>query len=444
MAIAKENIDRKVCVKTPQSTPEAYDTITKSDRATPLDVQVACESGSPWPVTYYRQRLGRDNEMRYSDTELSPSFQSYVRIKNLVLRVTRGIEPSVEEGINTSTGTAIVTGITPIVGDSFVGALVAGMYYVFNVTSVTPMTFLASTAYNIEYELICTADINSARIQDLTNKTFKTMVWDGTLGSCGQPLVSEEVALVRDELNDMLSVLMNEYLRLFLDADTDLFILEEDGIKLYDDHLTQFILHAWPLERTILGKRVRGISPNISEKIYHTLWDELIHRSKLIMKTTNVLGMIDSNQYNYNYSEINTMAHRVDWVVGHNVENIANTTPFSSVFSEAVTVIPEIAFNNAVSPLYAPITNDEYYVLTEAYYNGTGGPVLDRMTRAYVEGDGIDEATLMTLVMNWKEWPMTNKYWQTPLLVLLIRYVLEDKKGESISGASKTPCADIY
>ena len=444
MAIAKPNRETKTCDIVTTAIPEQYDTITQSERVTPLDIQVACTEGSPWTVTYYRQRLRAHNEQRYSDTELSPSFQSYVRIKNLVLRVTAPLNADVVDGINKSSGTAIVTGIVPIVGDAFVGAMMAGVYYVFNVTSVTPLTFLNTTAFSIEYEMVCEANTSSPRIQDLTNKTFKTMVWDGTLGSCGQPLVGEGTAELRKELLNMIVRLMDEYMRLFLDADTDLFILEEEGLKLYDNHLTIFILHTWPLEKTVLGKRIRGISPIESERIYDTLWDELVQQSDVLFNVKQKLGMIRTNYYDRNMSRINTMAHRTNYIVGHDDESIHGTDAINSVYVDPAVLIPEVSFKDITSPMYGMITDDDYYVLTEHYYNRSGGPVIDRMAQAFLQGESVSEESIITLVRNWKEWPMANKYWQTPLLVLLMRYVLEGKKGESLEGAASPPCENNY
>lgn len=434
MAIAKENRKSKTCDNTPQSIPEAYDTITVSDRATPLDMQAACTEGSPWVVTYYRSRLGRNNEQRFADSELSPSFQSYVRIKNLTLRLLSPVTPTVEDGINASAGTAIVSSFTPIVGDSFVGALLHGVYYMFNVVEVTPMSFLATTAYTISFELVCLADVNSVRVRDLTTKTYKTLIASETGGACGQPLITEESAKIKDELSNTLNLLMNEYLRLFLDADTDLFILETDGMKLYDNHLTQFILRTWEFEHTELGRRVRGISPDISERIYRTLWDDVSGRTNILVTTKEKMGMISSNAYKYNWTQINTMAHRVDWIVGHGDENIGSVVNIQTTYPTAASAIPELEYKSVVSPIYRPVTDDEFYVLSEDFYRETGGTVLDRMTRDYINGESIDETLLLTMVNNWKMWPMTNKYWQTPLLVLLMRYTLADKSSVPITG----------
>ena len=107
------------------------------------------------------------------------------------------------------------------------------------------MSFLQTTSYTIEYELVCLAVATSPVVINLEQKVYKTLTWADNVGSCGQPLLTEEIAAIRLELTSAYQSLVRTYCDLFLDADTDLFILEHDHSKTYDNNLTLFKLHTW-------------------------------------------------------------------------------------------------------------------------------------------------------------------------------------------------------
>jgi hypothetical protein len=430
MAIAKHNTEHQHCSVAPKTIPDDYKTLTVSDREKDVQLQVACTEGSPWSVEYYRQRLGQDQEMRYGDSNLSPSYQTYTRIQGLVLRVLEGIDPSIDDGINQSTGAAIIYAFTPNVGDQFIAKVFGGSHYIFDVTSVTPLTFLSTTAYRIEYMIHCTAE-GSVALQSLTDKTFDTIVYDEKGSGCGT-LLKPKVAEGINTLRALQTKLMDEYFRLFLDADTDLIILEDEFKKLYDDRLNRIIYHTWPLLDAKLGHRIRGLADIESEDNWLTLWDALLTHETLLFNYESTIPVVVADHYLYRYSQHNLMSHRIDYFMSADSAFI-NQESVVSLYGPAVNHNPPtLEYEGVMTPVY-PLVADTY-VLSEAWYNGVDDTLLEKLTTLFKNKEPLDVGLVVNIVKGWKDWPTLNKYFQTPLLMLFINAILDSPETPVTGG----------
>ena len=420
MAIAKHNTEHSHCSVAAKTIPDDYKTLTVSDRERDIKLQVACTEGSPWKVEYYRQRLGDDQETRFGDSDLSPSYQTYTRIQKLTIRVLEGLEPSVDDGINVSTGAAIVYSFTPVIGDLFIAKVYGGEHYIFDVTSVTPLTFLATTAYRIEYMIHCVAE-GSVLLQTLTDKTYDTVVYNESTGNCGnllKPSVSEDI----DKLNILRDKLMNEYFRLFLDADTDLLILEDEYIKLYDDRLNRFIYHTWPLMKTKLGRRIRGVADVESEDNWLTIWDLLLDGEDTFFEYEPVIPPINANRYRYGNTQFNLYSHRIDYFMSGD-KNFDSTDTVNSIFGITDIITPTIDIDGVDIDIYPTIADS--YVVSSGWYNDVDNSVLELYIRKLINKESIPTDSILEIINSWKKWPLVNKFFQTPLLMLLINYILD-------------------
>jgi hypothetical protein len=422
--------------KTPYTTPKKYKSIALEHRKIDLTSLAACAEGSPWLIDeYFNQSLDVNDAQHYQDAHLSPSYQAYTNIKGLTIYVTDGLSSDIspETHENQTRGTGLVYGGLRLnVGDEFVAKMADGRY-LFLVVDIELRSYRNKPAQEIQYSMVCPITDQHPNYLDLLNKTRDTLVVTKDFGtaSCSgnSKIVPEAEKDISDTLASYYDGLLETYLRLFLDADTDTFIYEEDKNKYHDRYLTNFIEATFLMDRSRKEVKIRNIAKIESERRFSTLWDLLLDPRFLdVIDITKHMHVLPNRHFDINQSTINIRYLTIEYLIVHIGEDLNGTlTTLYDIFGGAKLDLPSL-FQDTVpmqggSPIsIKPVLMDNFYVLSEGFYTcdvACGVSALELFVKKYIKGESIDHKELLHLTKQFKSWGMLEKFYYVPIVLLL-------------------------
>ena len=433
IATFKPTANNKVKPKTPSIAPDGYKSITLSHRDTPIGSLINLVGGTPWKVDYYSQVLHTDDTARNIDIYSSPSFQKVNLIKHLEIMVTEGLSSSIEASSNISVTTGAGTAynaVEPNTGDVFIGELLNLSTYLFRVTSVRPLSHVTKSHYHIEYRLEEPITTSDTKYIDLSNKIENTYYFDKALLESGSDyLVIDYKASSIEDLSKLYSNVNDSYFNRFISKTSNLLTFESDIIKLYDHHLSDFVMKT--LDHTKHDMRMVSINPgNLTPR---NIWDLLLNRDTLSIntletsltivkrssfRTTPMLATVAYTPTTHvivssDSSKPDVVGYRFDEIF--DITNIDITTLFTRTYKE----------NDTEILIIKPIMIDAFYVLSDGFYNTTNDvTLLESLVRNYINNNPIDAAKLLVLYEDYKNWGLLEQFYYTPILLLLTKYTL--------------------
>lgn len=239
-------------------------------------------TGTPFPVTYYHQILAANSTQHQLDNSLSPIYQSYTKINNLVIMRNGDLNESHDDQTNVTTVTG--TGIhlngqyLPNVGDMFTSVLLDGTTGLFTYTEVTRLSHLRGTHYDISFKLVSILHEGDSDSIDLKNKTSISIDYDIDRYRQGlDPYVDTNDTSKHTELSLFVKDSIRHYSN-FLHVDTGSITVSVFDNN-YDDYLSSFVKktmtgfsyyhETYPIENN------RHVLTN--ERRYNTLFDLLLN-----------------------------------------------------------------------------------------------------------------------------------------------------------------------
>lgn len=241
MAIFKEDeIPSKPEVERPEPVTETatvYEDQMVEEANRPLNITEL--EGTPWPSTWYSQILGKDDYPTRLDFALDPSLQQYCRINNFILKYTDPLALETDDNvISTLSGEAnVFPSIVPNQWDMFTARTKEGRIGLFTVTELPRrLTYLSYAAYNVQYDLVGFLDPMSRK--DLERKTVKELYFNPDNPLC--PTENLVDIIDRKEVIRRFIKYLDIYYAWFFDRRESTFILNKDGVRYYDDALTEF------------------------------------------------------------------------------------------------------------------------------------------------------------------------------------------------------------
>ena len=416
MPIASRNKTKVIKKNTPNVVSKNYNTITEQAK----EEKVACGSnfltGSPWPVTYYSQRLKEDNELAFQDQHLSPSYQSYSKINDLILSVSEALDTTIDEDTVQTTvrgQSRVLPFMVFNTGDMFIASIGSGTRALFRVTDVAKYSHTPNGAYTLRYTMVCPIENDeNSHVVDLENKTVSNYYYDAKLaGSCKGPLLSPVAKESSVNLRNIYTSLMNEYNKLFFDRDTDLYLFKVDNNKYFDQHLTEFILRTVPFD---LLHAVRGVTLP-EHKDYHTILDHILDAGlSRICDYTKRIGFATGYEWANNWTSIQ---HRF-----MNVRRFATNSgiQLNDLVEDQTEDISYITVNNTRLPILPKLYVGDY-ILSDGFSVGTVGSVMEVLVQEFMNETEPQPTILNKIIDSYKKWSPMQQYYYTPLLLLLIK-----------------------
>lgn len=412
----------------PKPTPETekYQTARKLNSGRPLSNIVSFVEGYSWNVDYFGQVLASDDAVNPYSLSTSPTIQQYKAIKNLEIRVQspQAYSLSKTDLEQTWVGEGILFpgSIIPSKYDVFLADVGLNRQAVFTVSNVDVKSALAEGVYEISY--VANMLLDDATEADLKLKTVDEGYFSKDFMLTGQnPVLNEGTMRDINDLHDEYSKILGLLCDDFINKRNNFLTLPETPSITYDPYLHEFLTK---IIETSQHKELRNLTrPSIRRDLeldVETIWDILfeghdrrIERNMGVVDTRYVRGLA---MYG---SIMHTKLHRFIGPVGYGGVN----SPFNIRATEVESLYP-IDPISEVRPIIHNVDLDDNYVFSQGFYDkdDTKMSTLELLVQNYLDRKNIDSQDLFDILDTFDDWHPLERFYYTPVLLLLIQYVV--------------------
>lgn len=441
--------DRPVEPVLPQTKPDDYRVANADTRTNDLRGMMAYIDGAPWTVDFYNQILGEHNDLKAFDPSQQIPYQTYSLIHNLEIRVTQALDSQIDDATQnaTTTGRANVGSFVRVNKEDLFVAHASGTgLAVFRVTKAQRKTHNVNSVYEIEYVLLFMVKQNPAYFDVLKMKTTQEFYFlKDRLMDNGQPILKSSDFFDQRQLEIEYDKIAEDYYRKFWNRNYKTLVLPGQERTVYDHYLVEFLSAIMEVNQSHESRFVRKLFQG-QDNILHQpqFWEMVMKRDLDMLPFINKkMGMI-SRLSGSNNSYIGSIRHQnIDYHVYPADPDVAPTVncmdamPITVVFTELLgtavfkntaegdkttTTWNTYEHHEGVRPLIPYVIGDDYYVLSQNFYDQTEDmTVLEILTKDYITGVTLDMPMLKALISSYRLWPVLEKFYYGPLLLLLIK-----------------------
>lgn len=437
----------------PNPVPPPMKDIKVDSRLFPRGALLANIEGSQWyPKSYYSQLLMSGNNPISFSLDLPAVSQQYNRIDAPEFRVQEPLTGSYRNGDNEYevTGSSVIyTGIIPNVHDPFLADIGDGRLGRFEITEVTPKSYLQAAVYEVRYKLNGYA--TPAEITNLEVKTVSSgrYVRDQYLAGRRGVLIEQEYTQY-EEMRKLLATLPNEYFREFFSREFQTFLVPDQKDTVYDSFVVSFFKrmldvsdHPWLAKVTELNVDV-GYDTNI-----FTLFDAALEGDETIIdrchqniKPVNVNYFQSQALFaNVSYSGIATAMFPIGIKVSQGAWSSVIMPSFDLFLGPNVTLNRKVSMSEAYSSRTMPdlpgavdtdsvewISDEIFkdsYVFSKAFYENLDSQSgIEYMFRSAVNGTFADADKIIKACKDRVLWTSTTRFYYVPILLFILRTAL--------------------
>jgi hypothetical protein len=439
------------------STP--YHSAVVDTRFEPLGTLLQYVEGRAWPVDYYQQVLGRDDELSPQQLNVSAPFQQYTLIRNMELKVTQTLRPEQDPVSKTFTSTGVSTTyplFIPNAGDMFLADAGDGRLGVFAVTKSTKMTHLRESYYSIEYVFKGYGDTLDGTLEDLTEKTVKTVHFVKDYLNFGQnPLLLDSDYNSRIELSKLYEELVDYYMHENFSLRYQTLIVPDQQFTTYDPFITRFIPNIITQQQHANVGRIRV--PSVDQHLaarYPSIWDVLTQPNiRLLRNVTHRVRLLQTEWFKMQpllagiaYTGIDRVVFPFDRQT--DVDEDYSTMPplvgdllmrngqlrwstLERLIDDAMLdglgydALPPVSPTEPPAwerlPDIIPVTQDDFYVFSEHFYlDRIPSTKLEHLTLCYLREEPVDKAVLTTLAQQAANWGNVERFYYIPVLLTMM------------------------
>jgi hypothetical protein len=400
-------------------------------------------AGSSWTTRYYQQVLGKDNELTPQQLSKDAVYQQYIEINELELRVNTPLSSSqtVEtREFQVTGGATVYPPMVPNVGDMFLADIGDGREGIFAVTTTNRMSILTDTCYELEYLLI--SEANDEHKRDLTRKTIKhTHFVKSIVENGGNPFLATEEYDAYRNIAQVEQRLLGHYFGTFFNKKVSSLAVPDQVELTYDPWLVKFLQQLLDTTLHPILRVLKLYSAQIPEETPPvTLWDALIKSDIDRLPLCNEkLALVDARLFGTSpqfegvfFSNIDDVVYPVD---RHSELLFTNLLPgqlpsrdirhqfkTTRLGNPALLTRPTGVGLASLYPIH-PVTKDDYYVFTEAFYFNYGKEQsqLEVLTHNAMEGKEVDREVLLQLCEAMPRWGRLEQFYYTPVLLALLK-----------------------
>lgn len=372
--------------------------------------------GTPRLVEYYRQFLGRDEEPGPFGPDDGPTYQSYTRIKQMVI-VQEGdgsFNYDSERGENTKTYNGwCIFGVTPVRGDVFVSDIGDGRAGLFTIIEQPEVrNFTANKVYYITYQLLTILD--EIMFAKLDSRVVEELVYakDSVLHG-GVSLVTQPQFDIAGKLFQWRSTIANHLMATFYWKPELTMVWEtSEERRVYDQYLVNFI-------NAVMEPDLRGSYPPINEfsteyggreyGVYGTIniWQVLLKGDfNLLSQCSNTAALIDVSRLNGTRLYGNLRSSKIELFVATDPEEYKQYLYY---------------YNMDGFPILVPSEEIPLpYLFTDGFF--AGAPVEEFETLVYdiLKNKMVDRARLLAYCENYFTLNKRDQLYNGAILLLLI------------------------
>lgn len=430
-------------VQVPQinTTDPGFGNITVDTRYTPIDSLMVHMAGMAWTVQYYSQVTSTDSQLSGQRPTSSGLYQQYIKIEDLVMRVTAPLSASQdpETKMMTYAGKAVVHGFIPNEGDMFVAEIGAGKLASFRILSSEKKSVFRQTAYEIDYE---TSSEDPTYLADLDAKVVDTRVWRDDLVPFGQgPVILKSLDALLDDAANTVRAILNQYFSRFFSTEYGTLMVPGQNTAIYDPYLVGFIKQMLNSDDCIEMQHMKVLNVR-DDPVYkqNNLWLALANQDEMYLTGGFTrAGVTETSAFEVNpffsgirFTGVNAVVYPKDPTPGIQGVDPSLVKPISSVYSLAASTTGNPALfqdsntgalpnNVGVSGMYT-VTFDDYYVLSQNFYNqNSAQSQLEAMVRQHLQRHAIDLTSLMATARSFNQWGLVEQFYYLPIVLCLIR-----------------------
>lgn len=431
----------------------AAKSVVVDNRVTPTNSLATYVEGAAWHVNYYSKIFSTDMATLGHDASSSAVNDQYKLIKRMLLRLQGELSPSQDDVTKRFSvrGTAIVfAGVIANRGDLFMADAGDGREGFFEVTSSKQLSVFKETAYEIEFNLVFFGD-ETERRYDLENKVAATYHFVADYSRFGKnPLVTETRFQALLEISSLTSVMVDDYSRWFYSIEYGCMLAPEYSRTTHDPYLDKFLRYAVEVSNYPLLTKARAFVVHEDDMAYAlTLWDVIARRhAPSLTQARSRYGVATTQQFfhiphhrSLRFSRLKDLIYptqeRTQLPPFYNrmqVQTLPDMIARDAVYSEMplLDMPPEGVILQALKNVH----DGGYYVFSQAFWSdgqavdeeGALLPLslLEKFTLDYIKGNAINPVHLVWLAKSYPRWPLLERYYYMPVVMLLMRSLAVD------------------
>lgn len=451
MPIMKPKVPQTPQVEPIKAFPETYQGVTVDSQYIPANTLATYLEGQAWTIDYYSQVLAENDGTASHEAGLSSVYQSYRRIRGLELKLTQPPAPSQdsETAEMSITGEANVYPVLiPNMGDLIIGDMGDGREVLFTLSAQpSRLTHYADTAHSIQFKAI--GFMTQALSEELDRKTVETLVFDLDYMRRGlRSLLPEQVLDQRLQFTQHYTRLLYAYLQDFFSHELQTFLVPDQSKITYDPFLVRYVAHLVGVDEHPALQHLQQLNTQQDPQMYEmTLWQALQRLDGQLMPVlVRKMELYPVTRY-WAMPMFNSIAYTpVEQVVGPNQANsnvdrayFYQNQPYGQTLEPGQPRLPDYSpiFQGAelqALDLYQsleepqlpagihPVTVDDYYVLSRAFYESLPGQsLLEVLIWQALNGEALNLVALQGLCQDALRWNSLERFYYTPLLLTLLR-----------------------
>lgn len=453
IAADKSNVVVQVDLPVNVAAPE-YKGVTVDTYKTLLSKMLVYVEGSSMITEYYSQVLGADSELNPSEPDLPTPYQQYIKVKEFEIKVTDPLSHSQDPETNEFTivgGGTIYAGVIPNVGDMFLADIGDGREGVFTITLSDKKTLFTSSVYSIEYRM---TGVNADEVRgNLEDKVVKVTYFRKDFVTTGQnPIIIEETVLSLEKITSALEDIKQYYFSKFFSNEFSTLILPNQPDTVYDSFLVKSISDLFNVGDHPVISKIRYLNVEGNDALKQdTLWTALLNLDKrYLSNAVKNMWTISTNYWssypvlktirfsgisNIMYPTVPLTTVDAQYVGGEAIVGVYITDSARyDVTGELIPWVdpdplPPVVDGDPyipVIPLIRPVTIDNFYVFSEAFYNESeeGQSVLEVQTNNLLNNRTIDLAQLYRICEEYKTWSLLDQFYYLPVMIIILKVVL--------------------
>lgn len=440
MAIIKEIPDVTIPKpENPNLQPIANKTIAVDTKVNSLASLITHIAGYKWIVTYFSQYITRDDELATLEVNRPAVYQQYLRINDFEIRVSSPLNMSQNQETNETdylgNGT-IFAGVIPNVGDMFIADIGDGRAGVFKITDTPQLSILRDNTSSVEYKLVGYAENYLA---DLESKTVKTTWYVRDFVDIGKTplLVASEVQSLKEIRQNLLAI-PKYYYNMFFNQNRATFLVPNQKYETYDWGIVGYLRRLIPTDVHSEYLNLKVLNCDDSGRQPKTLLDALLDRDQ------GIISVMVQKARMLNCRSV-TVAPRFSSIRYSGISNLYYPDiPGQSLGSPAITDLQpskprylddemdsyttEINSLGGLKPIIHPVTKDDYYVLSAAYYtsNATEQSWLETLVMQYIANQPLALDKLLIIAKSSYFWNHVEQFYYMPIVIHLLANAVGD------------------
>lgn len=400
--------------------------------------------GSPWTITsYYSQVVDSDSMIQGQSINKAGAYQQYNKIINLIINVQSPFSPTQDVSTKeiTQTGSALIyPHFIPLEGDMFIADNDDGQFGIYQVTNSERKSLLNDAVHLIDYQLVSIG--NKDRVLDLDNKTINEFVFiKEFLQTNRNPLITKKEFNYGTEIYEQFKFLINYYLDMFLNSELYTILVPNGENATYDPIINNIFKSCVSVtdNRRLLG--VRLLNHNDILSFYsHNIMTALFNReARYISVGWKRIGITTASSFNnrpqlitMHYNGVNYIVYPKDIDHYGKLGNIYTDKSLEETYQRDLSVLENNLLvcnkvdNYSTTPNIYSVTVDDYYIFSEVFYKRIPGKMsrLETLVYDYIDKKEIDFSVLHSLIVDCTQWPLLEKFYYIPILMLIAKNTL--------------------